>query len=337
MMWYLSIDGIDVSASQVSGVSVSFEAENLCGEIKVDLADRSVLDSLTMPRVPREPIITYRHSTSHPAIFFFLEDIDQPHSPDARPATIWGRSRSARLASPWAQKISRQWAGPTSVNAIVQELAALCGVTVTVTNDFPVCQYCYAVSGQSPAEIIRDLAKRSGQVLWPQMNGSLLIAPRAYRDLSSPEAMLDDRTSRVESVERSGPEFGNRLMISGDAAVAGLSVQVVPMYPDDDCVPADGAATVRLVAVVLGMDGRPVASGTVVDWQASSGRLKEQASQTGVAMITGEVRRADSYRAVTLNLPAASVVGVYDFIDYRRRVNLYDLRGGSVQGRVITF
>lgn len=336
-MWTLTLNGVDITATSGASVSVTFAAENICGEITVELADRSVLDGLVVPRVPREPLISYRHSPAHPVVEFYLEDIQKPQSLDARTATVWGRSKSARLTSPWAQKISKQWPGETTIAAIIEEVAALCGVTVNVTNDYPVCQYCYAVSDQAPAEIIRDLATRSGQILWPQVDGTLTVAPRLYRSLPAPAVVLDSDEIVVDSVERATPDFGNRILVSGDASIAGLSVQVVPLADEDACVVADGQSTVRLIAVVLGSDGLPVALGTVVTWSASSGLMSALTSQTAQVVRQGEVHQADSYRRVTLDLPAVSVVGVYARKDTRRVTNLYRQRGGSVAGRTITF
>ncbi|MGE4293712.1 MAG: hypothetical protein AB7E32_16055, partial [Desulfovibrio sp.] len=253
-MWQLSLNGVDITA-KVDGVTVTFAAENVCGDITVELADRSAITGLVLPRVPQEPIIAYRHSPAHPVMLFYLEDIQQPQDLNAKTATLWGRSGSARLTAPWAQKVSKQWPGGNTVAGIIAEVAALCGVTVNVTNDFDVCQYCYAVSDQTPAEIIRDLATKSGQILWPEIDGTLTVAPRLYRDLPSPVVTLDAAEIVVESVDRTVPDFGNRILVSGDASVAGLSVQVVPLADDDACVVADGRSSVRLIAIVLGVDG----------------------------------------------------------------------------------
>lgn len=182
MNWRVLLNSVDITA-KVSSVQTSYAAENICGEVTVELADRAVLGGIVVPRVPRELSIQvdgYVDGSWASRGAYFLEQVEYPQDLNARTATVWGRSVSARLGTPWAQKISRQWAATTTIAAIMQELGSLCGVTVTVTNDFDVCQYCYVVSDQYPSEIIRDLATRSGQILWPQVDGSLLIAPRAY-------------------------------------------------------------------------------------------------------------------------------------------------------------
>jgi hypothetical protein len=335
-MWQLSLNGVDITA-KIDGVTVTFAAENVCGEITVELADRSAITGLVLPRVPQEPIIAYRHSPAHPAMWFFLEDIQQPQDLNAKTATLWGRSGSARLTSPWAQKVSKQWPGGDTVAGIIAEVAGMAGVTVNVTSDFDVCQYCYAVSDQTPAEIIRDLATKSGQILWPEIDGTLTVAPRLYRDLPSPVVTLDASEIVIESVDRQVPDFGNRILVSGDASVAGLSVQVVPLVDDTECVAADGQSSVRLIAIVIGADGLPVALGTVVTWSASSGYMSASTSLTQDVIRQNEQQRADSYKRVTLDLPAESVIGVYRRADVRKARNYYVERGGSVSGRVITF
>lgn len=337
-MWRVTLNGVDITA-RVAQVSVAYAAENVAGECTVELADRSVLDGIVVPRVPREKLISVDKGDGSAAMSFFLESIDYPQDLTAKTATIWGRSDSARLYLPWAQKISKQWQMATTVDAIVQELADLCGVTVTVAADYDIGAYAYAVSDQYPSEILQDLATKSGQILWPQTDGSLVIAPRVYpaTGYGTPDVTLDAAEIKVESVTREVPDFGNRILVSGDTAVAGLSVQVVPLADEDACVVADGTSQVRLIAIVTGADGEPVATGTQVDWSASSGLMSAETSLTQSVVRQGETHQADNYTHVTLDLPAESVVGVYARRDVRRARNLYTERGGSVSGRVITF
>ena len=339
MNWRVKLNGVDITA-YCSGVQTRFEAENLCGEVEVALASRAPLAGLVVPRVPQSLSITVEEYVGGAWLSrgeYFLEQIEYPQDLEAKTASIWGRSWTARLTAPWAQKISKQWPGGETVGSIMAEVASMCGVTISVSNDYDVCQYCYAVSDQTPAEIIRDLATRSGQVLWPEIDGTLTVAPRLYRSLPSPAVTLDAADIVIESVDRQVPDFGNRILVSGDASVAGLSVQVVPLVDDTECVAADGQSTVRLIAIVIGADGDPVALGTVVTWSASSGLMQAATSTTQEVVRQAEQQRATSYRSLTLDLPAVSVIGVYARRDVNRRRNLYTERGGSVSGRVITF
>lgn len=334
-MWSVTLDGVDIT-TKVAQVSVTFAAENVAGDCSVELADRTVLDGVVVPRVPREKLISVDKGDGSEAMEFFLESIDYPQDLSSKTASIWGRSESASLYLPWAQKISKQWQTATTVDAIIQELADLCGVTVTVTNDYTVGAYTYAVSDQYPSEILQDLATRSGQILWPQPDGSLVIAPRLYT-YGAPDVVLTDPPAEVETVTREVPDFGNRILISGDASVAGLAVQVVPLVDDSECVAADGEASVRLIAVVTDADGNPVTLGTEVAWSASSGLMLAETSDTAAIVKQSEAQTATDYRHVTLDLPAESVIGVYARKDTRKINNLYRSRGGSVSGRVITF
>jgi hypothetical protein len=337
--WRVILNGVDIT-QKVDLVETRFEAENVSGEIEVSIADRAVLDGIVLPRVPQGLSIVADALVAGVWVSrgsFFLEETTQPPDLRARTATIWGRTQSARLTKPFAPKISRQWPAATTIAAILQELGAMCGVPIQVQNDFPICAYCYAVSDWYPSQIIQDLAEKSGQICWPQVDGSLLLAPRLYRDLPVPAVTLVANQIEVQDVRRQVPEFGNRILISGDGSVAGLSVQVVPMYPEDECVAANGTDQVRLIAVVIGADGDFVAAGTTVNWSAGSGYLDDASSVTGYAEIIGEERRADDYYHVTLDLPAAAVIGVYAYDDIRRKRNLYQTRRGSVSGRVITF
>jgi hypothetical protein len=337
--WRVILNGTDITR-KVSRAEVKLDAENICGETFVDIADKDVLAGIVLPRVPQSRLIVVDALVNGEWISkgsFFLEDITYPRDTNARTASVWGRTLSARLNKPWAQKISKQWPAATTFDAILQELAAMCGVTIVIENDYPVCQYCYAVSDWYPSQIVQDLAERSGQICWPQVDGSLLIAPRLYRDLPAPDVTLIAKQIDVQSVRRQVPDFGNRILVSGDASVAGLSVQVVPLVDDTECVAADGKSSVRLIAVVLGVDGIPVAESTVVTWSASSGILQANTSLTEEVIRQGEVQRAQSYKQLTLDLPALAVIGVYARKDVRRARNLYLERGGSVSGRTVTF
>lgn len=338
-VWRTLLNGTDITR-KVFQVQTRFEAEKICGEVSIDIADRSVLDGIVLPRVPQGLSVQVDALVNGAWVSrgaYFLDESTYPQNPAARTATIWGRTQSARLTKPFAPKISRQWPAATTIAAILQELGAMCGVAIQVQNDYPVCAYCYAVSDWYPSQIIQDLAEKSGQICWPQVDGSLLIAPRLYRDLPAPDVTLIASQIEVKSVKRQVPDFGNRILVSGDGAVAGLSVQVVPMYPEDECVAANGTDQVRLIAVVLGVDGDFVAAGTLINWSAGAGFLAAASSVTGYAEIIGEEQRASDYYHVTLDLPAAAVIGVYAYSDIRRKRNLYQTRRGSVSGRTITF
>lgn len=338
MNWRVLLNGTDITA-YCSGVQTRFEADAICGECEVQLASRAPLAGIIVPRVPQALVIAvdwHNGVAWESKGEYFLEEIGYPQDIDAKTATVWGRSASARLTTPWAQKISKQWAAATTVADIITEMAALCGVTVAVTNDYPVCQYCYVVSDQYPSEVIRDLATRSGQICWPQTDGSLRIAPRAYA-YGDPDVTLDAAEVVVNSVARTAPDFGNRILISGDGAVAGISVTVVPMSDADACVAADGVSTVRLIAVVTGSDGEPVELGTEVAWSASGGLMSEAVTQVALVQRVSEAHKATDYYHVTLDMPAESVIGVYARADLLKKTNLYALRSGSVSGTVITF
>lgn len=338
MNWRVKLNGTDITA-YCSGVQTRYEADAICGEVEVALASRAPLAGIVVPRVPQALAIAvdwHNGVAWESKGEYFLEEIGYPQDIDAKTATVWGRSASARLTTPWAQKISKQWAAATTVAGIIAELAALCGVSVVVTNDYPVCQYCYVASDQYPSEVIRDLATRSGQICWPQTDGSLRIAPRAYT-YGTPDVELDAAEVVVQSVNRTAPDFGNRILISGDGAVAGISVTVVPMSDADACVAADGASTVRLIAVVTGSDGEPVELGTEVAWSASGGLMSEAVTQVALVQRVSEAHKATDYYHVTLDMPAESVIGVYARADLLKKTNLYALRSGSVSGTVITF
>ncbi|HSW65231.1 MAG TPA: Ig-like domain-containing protein [Dissulfurispiraceae bacterium] len=338
MNWRVLLNSVDITA-YCSGVQTRFEADAICGEVEVAIASRVPIAGLVVPRVPQSLSIAVDEHNGVAWVsrgMFFFEEIGYPQEIDAKTATLWGRTQSARLTQPWAQKISRQWSAVTTTAAIMTEMAALCGVTLSISQSYPVCQYCYAVSDQTPAEIIRDLATRSAMELWPMPDGSLSLAPRLYT-YGSPSVTLDSAEIVIDAVDRQQPDFGNRVLVSGDGAVAGLSVQILTVSSDEVCVAADGQSRVRLMAVVTGPDGQPVASGTKVTWTATAGMMSQPVTQTQTVSIVGERVRASSFRHVVVKVPPASVSGVYAAADHARSRNLYSIKRGSVSGRAINF
>lgn len=339
MTWRVTLSGTDITA-YVSRLRTRFQAGDICGDIEVEIADAAILADIVVPRVPRELSIFVEARKDGIWISrgrYFLEAITWPQDLNARTAVLWGRTASARLGTPWAALVSKQWAEATTVSAIVQELATACGVIVTVARDYPVCARCYAVQQQTPAQIIRDLAERSGQALWPQIDGTLKIAPRLYRDLPAPVVTLPEAEIVVQAIERQPLEYANRVLISSAETASGASVDVEPQYPDDECVQADGTDIVRLRAVVLDADGNPAQDGTDVDWVAGAGLLKHAASQTGPATISGEQAKATDYHHVRLKYPATTIHGVYRYADRQRLENLYITRRGTLSGNIISF
>lgn len=338
MNWRVKLNDVDITA-YVSGVETRFEADAICGEVEVALASRAPIAGVVVPRVPQALSIAVDEYVGSAWVSrgeYFLEEIQFPQEIDAKTATLWGRTLSAKLTTPWAHKVSKQWPGGETIASIIAEVVNPLGVTFSLSSDYDVCQYCYAVSDQTPAEIIRDLATRSGQIIWPQVDGSITIAPRLYT-YGTPDVTLSSDDIIVESLDRQVPDFGNRILVSGDAAVAGIAVQVVPMADEDTCVVADGTSSVRLIAVCAGADGLPLADGTTVTWSASSGLMSAATSTIQSVVRSGESHQSDNYTQLTLDLPAESVIGVYARKDTRRARNLYTERGGSVSGRIITF
>jgi hypothetical protein len=338
--WRVTLFG-QVITTKVARWETSFDAgDAVCGQCTVELADAAVLNGVVIPRVPRAPAIHIEELVGGVWVSrgeFLLEKIDPEVSKTARAATVWGRSGSVRLKAPWSTIVNKQWTQATTASAIVAEMAALSGVAVSIVNDFSVCQYCYVADGVAPSKVLEDLAELSGQVLWPREDGSLVIGPEPIPPYGTAVATLAEDEVDVTSVSMSWPEFGNRVLVSSAGNISGVTVQVVPMSDDDACVAADGVSTARLVAIVIGPDGQPVAAGTDVAWSASAGMLADAVTQTGLVQRLGIAVKASDFRHVTLPWPVVSVIGVYARADVRRTRNLYALRQGSVSGTGITF
>jgi hypothetical protein len=329
---------VDIT-KQVASCKVSFDAGDISGQAEISLATTSVLDGLVMSRVPRtkdilvERLINGAWTTWGP---FFWERTQRPDDPDAKTAILWGRSDSARLGPPWAPKVSKQWPSETTVGAIVQEMAELCGVTVTLADDYNICAYCFVVSDLYPSEVLQEICAKAGQqIRWPQRDGSLVLAPRKYPPYPAPTVVLTEADYETVSQKRTEPDFGNRILISGEGSVSGISVQVV-VLDDSDCLAADGQSTRRVLAVATGSDGEPLAVGTAVTWSCTGGLMESSTSTIQSVAVISEAQKASDFNTVITTLPIASVIGIYARSDYYKRTNLYDLLRGSFEGNVIS-
>lgn len=162
------------------------------------------------------------------------------------------------------------------------------------------------------------------------------LAPRQYRPALGADYVFAAQDVQIQSLTRQQPDFGNRILVSGQGQASGLSVTVVPVDETDQCVVADGESTIRVLASVLDKDGELVPEGTIVHWSVSAGSLlyQESAIQT---LSRSETVQASNYTTVRLSLPASSIVGVYARKDTAKTLNLYTARRGSLNGKEITF
>lgn len=327
--WRVRLYGEDISASTAE-VTIRASAGDIAAECEVLLADPAVVEGLVPAVVPQAlaiDVAELRGGAWVPMGEFFLEEITTEITPARRTKRLWGRSRSARLSAPWSVRISRQWTGDTTIAAIIAEMANLAGAVVTYqAPDYTIRPYTYSVSLATPADIVREVSGLAGLELWPQLDGSLIVAPRRY--VPGPPAMsLSPATHAVRGVRRQQPAYGCRVLVSGDAAVPGVSVQVA--FPAGSCIQPGGTTTVA--AIVIGPDGAPIADGTAVSWSAAAGSITPS-SVTGVQLVTGERVQARDYYHIRPAYPPAEVVGIYAWGDQARAVNLAPIKGATVQG-----
>jgi hypothetical protein len=337
--WKIEYNGVDIS-DKVLGFSITASLESYCREMSLDIADRDFYAELDFSQVSEDPeieIFTRVETSWISQGLFFIE----------RPALattiqsdilqgVWGRSITAKLADPFAPKVSKTWDAKTTFFSICGEMCAMGGLVwsdiYSDIDDFIVYSNAYEVEGVFPIDVIAELAGLAGALVTTDGAGHVCIKRIDYAPASADETVTDaDIVSISEAPE--WPEFGNRVRITSTGSVAGYSLDLtIP----DACLPADGTSKTKLFAQVKDQEGAPV-NGLVVSWSddGDSASLLYGKSNTQQIRISREQQRASSHYSVKVDFPPSSVDGVWAYSDVGRKTNLAS-SGYSVSGNTIT-
>ena len=337
--WKIEIGGVDVS-DKVARFTVTAERGQFCREAVVDFADPDFFDSLDLSVLPSAPTLEIFTRTGESWVSqgkFYIErpayqtDVDREVSNG-----VWGRSAIAALAKPFAPKVSNTWTANTTFFAVCAEMCALAGLTFSSAysdvDDYTIWAYAYQADGVYPIDVIAELAAACGAYVSTDRDGHVCIRQIDYSPSAADASVTDDDIQGIEESPE-WPEFGNRIRISPSVGFSGYSLQLTAA---GQCLPADGATHLRLLARVTDADGLPVDDVTVT-WSsdAQHAHLQWSESNTGEVLITGEALRATNYHEFSVALPADSVESVYAASDLARATNLA-AGGATVDGTRVT-
>lgn len=250
---------------------------------------------------------------------------------------VWGRSGSAKTGQPFAQKISKYWERDTTFNSVVNEMAVLCGITITLeVDDYNIVANTYVVDNLYPIDVITELADFIGAYVSCTNDGNLVIKEDTFHPLVATHTVTDDDIVDV-SENQELPDFGNRIRISALGGVGfGYNVDLEAV-DDSDCLPADGTSVGTLLAFVRDSENNPAPENTMVTWEAGEGvTLASPTSATQNYLLVGRKHQADNFYEVSVDYPIHSVIGIWAYSDSGNNDNFWEEVYGSFEGSTIT-
>lgn len=323
--WDILLDGVSVK-DQIASFQIRESKGAYARELTLFAADASFytqFDFTVFPKL-RVEVKTKTGATWISQGKFYIEQpvlTTDPYSIISQ--GIWGRSETAKIGSPWSVKVSKEWSSDTTCQAIMTEMADLCGLTINFeTADYVVYGGTYAVDGVYPIDVIAEIAGFTGDYVGCSTSGALVIKSNVFHPSAADHTITDVDISGIsESIEY--PEFGNRILISAAGGNASYSVELV-VLDGTDCLPADGVSSGTVLAFVTDQDGQP-ANNVSVDWTAESGITVDKAvTVTGDYLIDKETVNADNYYKLTVAYPVSDVIGIWKYSDTSHRNNLWD-------------
>jgi len=323
--WKIERNGQDIS-DKVAGFVVSCSLESFCREMTLDIADPDLYADFDLQQIPEEPEIEIFTKAGGDWVSqgrFFVE----------RPALasqvesglmqgVWGRSETAKLAEPFARKVTKSWDTKTTFFGICQEMCEAAGLAwnpaYSEIEDFVVFPYTYKAEGVYPIDVLSDLAALAGGVVTTDRQGHVRVSRVEYAPGTEDATVTDADIAEIEE-RPEWPSFGNRVRISPTGAAANYSVS---LSVEDRCLRADGVGRAKVYAQVRDPDGAPV-NDAVVAWShdGSGAQLEAEESNTSRVLFVETQKALDFYR-VSVRFPPAAVVGIWAYSDARRSKNL---------------
>lgn len=335
--WDIKLDGVSIR-SQIASFEVRETRGAYARELTLFAADPSFYDQFVYSNVPqlRIEVLTKIAASWISQGNFYIERPVIAANPDGIVSPgVWGRSSTAIAGQPFAAKVSKNWTENTTCQSIINEMADLCGLTVSFEiPDYSIFANSYACDGVYPIDVIAELASFAGAHVGCTAAGLLTVKAEVFHPAAADYTIYDtDIIDITEQIEY--PEFGNRIRISALGAGAGYQINLEALA-DDDCLPADGVARGTLLAFVTGPDGEAVPDNTIVAWTAGAGvTLDEAYTGTGNYLLGKQKHRASNYYTVTVDFPIADVIGVWAYADGNNKNNYWDAYG-SFSGNTIT-
>lgn len=334
----------DISA-KCDGFSVTARMDSFVREMTLDILDKAFYDGLDFDTVPADPAVEIFTKTADTWVSqgkFFLERPSitaYPRSDEVR--SVWGRSETARLAAPFADRITKVWEQDTTFFAVAAELCTACGLTFDENKsdvvDFTIFARTFEADQRYPAEILSELCTLAGAVLSCDRTGDIFIRAHDYSPSASDAAITDADIQNITETPIY-PAFGNRVKIMPTGAAAGYSVE---LYVADPCLSARTTFKKPVFARVTDADGNPVEN-IPVEWSLTYeggvqglAKLDKTVTNTQTIRIFREKKRATSFYKFSTDMPAASILGVYAFADAARDNN-FAAGGVTISGTEVT-
>ncbi len=325
------------------GFTITASIMSFVREMNIDVIDRGFYDSIDFTVVPEDPPIEIFTKLSGVWISqgrFFLE---RPlltagvHVDEAR--GIWGRSITAKLSEPFADKVTKVWESDTTFFAIAGELCTLCGLSFdeakSDATDFTVFAKTLESENRYPADILSELCVIAGALLSCDRIGDLYVREIDYSPSAGDASITDD--DMVISETPIYPSFGNRVKLIPTGSAGGYQIELMM---GDPCISARMAFQKGVFARVVDAGGSPVKNG-VVDWRieydggvTGLAKLKQTASNTKSVRFYREKKQADSLYRLRTELPATTILGIYGYQGASRWFN-YAAGGYTLEGDTV--
>jgi len=336
--WDIELDGVSIK-DQISDFSIKEAKGSYVRELTLTANVPSFYDLFDYTELPvlRIEVFTKAGGSFISQGNFYIERPGISVLSDSiTSSSVWGRSETAVLGSPFAAKISKTWTIDTTCYAIIDEMVALCGITVTKEMaDYPIVAETFTVANLYPIEVIQKLVNYSNGYLCCNPAGELLVKEELYHPSTSAYSLTDaDIIQIVENVVY--PEFGNRILV-GAMGEGGYSVELFAI--NSNCLPDDGTAKATLLAFVTDSEGEVAVDGTVVNWSIEGGSgatLDHAISNIGTFFIEDYLVKSSSYHVIEVEYPIYDVIGIWAYSDYSKRTNYWNSATDSFSDNAIS-
>jgi hypothetical protein len=148
--WDIKLDGVSIR-SQIASFQIRETRGAYAREITLFAADPSFYDQFVYSQTPQlriEALTKIATSWVSQGQYYIERPVIAANPDGILSPGIWGRSQTAIAGPPFAQKISQTWPADTTCQEIINEMAALCGLTVSfeITN-YSIFSNSYACDG----------------------------------------------------------------------------------------------------------------------------------------------------------------------------------------------
>jgi len=337
--WDIKLDAVSINDEIVS-FNIRESKGSYVRELTLFSADPDFYDQFVYTDLPtaRIEVLTKIDVDWVSQGMFFIEkpvlvvNVDSTTSPG-----VWGRSETAKVGPPFAQKVSRYYNEDTTFLDIVNEMAALCGITVTSEiNNYRILANTYVIDNIYPVDVITELAGYAAGYVTSSLSGDLIIKNDIFHPSSPAHTFTDVEIVDIsENVDL--PDFGNRIRVSALGGLgSGYSVRLEPL-DDSDCLPADGESTGKFLAFVNNAENEPAADNTMVTWDIGYGAtLAFPATATGDYLLSSKKHEATNFYTVSVDFPIKAVIGIWAYSDSGHRNNFWEEDYGSFNDQEIT-